>query len=512
VKTGRRRAGSIDAMTFDHDGFISYTHIDNRPLAKDRNGWITDLHQALTTRLTMLLGTEARLWIDPKLDGNDYFGDVLIARLQRVAALISVISPGYVRSEWCLKEFAEFCRAAEKQGGLRVGDKARLFKVLKTPIPLEDHPRELQGLLGYEFYRHEDGRPFEAIFGADAERDFWFKLDDLARDMRDLLKLLEASRHGDQTPPPEREPIYLAVTTGDLKNQRDALKRDLEQHGYRVVPDRVLPMGFAELQAAIREDLAACRLSIHMFGATYSFVPEGAEASILELQNDLAIERAGRGSFSRLIWLPDRLQVADPRQKAVVDHLRLDQRVPAGADLLEKSFEDLRTIIADKLKDLKKPEAEAAPAPAALGARQLYLLYDRRDASVVVPWATFLCKDFEVIRPVFDGDEAELREYHEDNLRNCDGVLIFYGSANEFWLRRKLKEVQKSAGYGRTKPAPVLAICLIPPKTPEKEGFSTHEGLVIPQWDGLVADALEPFAARLRSGGQARLGNDVSAL
>lgn len=500
-------------MTFDHDGFISYTHLDNRPLAKGHTGWVTDLHQALGTRLSMFLGAEARLWMDPKLDGNDYFNDVLIKRLHQVAALISVVSPGYVRSEWCRKETVAFCKAAEEQGGVRVGEKARLFKVLKTPIPLEEHPPELQGLLGYEFYRHEDGRPFEAIFGADAERDFWFKLDDLARDLRDLLKGLETTRFGEQLPPPDREPIYLAVTTADLKNQRDAIKRDLEQHGYRALPDRPLPVGFAELQAAIREDLAKCRLSIHMFGATYSFVPEGGQVSILELQNDLAIERAGRGAFSRLIWLPDRLQVEDPRQKEVVDRLRLDQRVPAGADLLEKSFEDLRTIIADRLKDSKKPEAEAATAATgAAGTRQVYFLYDRRDGSLVVPWATHLCKDFEVIRPVFDGDEADLREYHEDNLRNCDGVLIFYGSANEFWLRRKLKEVQKSAGYGRTKPAPVLAICLIPPKTPEKEGFSTHEGLVIPQWEGLVADALDPFVARLRADGSARLGNDVSAV
>ena len=31
----------------------------------------------------------------------------------------------------------------------------------------------------------------------------------------------------------------------------------------------------------------------------------------------------------------------------------------------------------------------------------------------------------------------------------CDGVLIYYGAGNEMWLRRKLREVQKSAGYGR---------------------------------------------------------------
>jgi hypothetical protein len=102
-----------------------------------------------------------------------------------------------------------------------------------------------------------------------------------------------------------------------------------------------------------------------------------------------------------------------------------------------------------------------------------------------------------VIRPVFEGDEAEIRAYHDENLRTADGIVIFYGAGNECWLRRKLREVQKSAGYGRTKPNPDVGICLIAPRTPEKERFRTHEATLIPQWDGLSIDAWQPFISRL---------------
>jgi len=102
-----------------------------------------------------------------------------------------------------------------------------------------------------------------------------------------------------------------------------------------------------------------------------------------------------------------------------------------------------------------------------------------------------------VIRPVFDGDEAEVREYHEENLRTCHGALIFYGAGNEVWLRRKLRELQKSAGYGRVGRQPVVGVCLIAPKTPDKEGFRTHEAMLLEQWDGLSPDALQPFITRL---------------
>jgi hypothetical protein len=133
------------------------------------------------------------------------------------------------------------------------------------------------------------------------------------------------------------------------------------------------------------------------------------------------------------------------------------------------------------------------------GYTRLYLIYDQRDALITSPWEDFLFEQkLEVIRPAFEGDEAEIREYHQENLRNCDAALIFYGSGNECWLRRKLRELQKSPGYGRSKPIPIVAICLVPPRTPYKERFRTHEALVIPQWEGFSPGPLQPFISSLK--------------
>jgi hypothetical protein len=175
--------------------------------------------------------------------------------------------------------------------------------------------------------------------------------------------------------------------------------------------------------------------------------------------------------------------------------------------LLETPLEDLRTLIGAWLKSADKPAQKAPAAPPERGSSpQLYLIYDQRDETAITPWADFLFKDFEVIRPVFEGDEAEIREYHEENLRSCSGALIFFGAGNECWLRRKLREVQKSAGYGRTAVKPVVGICLIAPRTPEKERFRTHEATLIPQWDGLSPDALQLLVTRLKQDQRAREG------
>jgi hypothetical protein len=236
-------------------------------------------------------------------------------------------------------------------------------------------------------------------------------------------------------------------------------------------------------------------------GKIYSFVPEASSESLLEIQNDLAIERGDQGGFARLLWIPPGLQVTDERQRYVIEQLRMDPRIQKGADLLETSLEDFRTVIHERLSQAATTEVTSSrKAATAKNIVQLYLIYDQRDTDVASPWADFLFeKEIEVIHPVFEGDEAEIREYHEENLRNCDAALILYGTASECWLRRKLRELQKSAGYGRTKPVPIVAISLIPPAAPEKERFRTHEAMLIPQLNGFSVEPLQPFISLMKA-------------
>jgi hypothetical protein len=486
-------------MNFDGDAFISYAHLDNVALQEGTRGWVANLHRALEIRVAQFLGKQPHIWRDPKLKGNDVFAEKLLARLREVAALVSVVSPAYIKSEWTRKELLEFWKAAEEQGGVHFRGKSRIFKVLKTRVPLEKQAPELQPLLGYEFFKvdPESGRVHELdeIFGPDAQTDFWFRLDDLAHDICSLLETMEGGRQAAS----EANSVYLAETTSDLREQRDAIKRDLLEHGHTLFPARPLPLLASELAAAVREDLAKCRMSIHLIGKSYSLVPEGDLQSLSEIQNELAIERGEKGGFSRLLWIPAGLQVEDERQKKIIERLRMDPRIQQGADLLETPLEDLKTMIKDRLN--QAPGMAGKPSGSATSKdkiARLYLIYDQRDVNVASPWADFLFEQgFEVIRPVFEGDEADVREYHEENLRTCDGALILYGAANECWLRRKLRELQKSAGYGRTKPMPVVSIALVPPKTAEKESFRTHEAIIIPQWNGVSADSLQPFISRL---------------
>jgi hypothetical protein len=366
-------------------------------------------------------------------------------------------------------------------------------------------------MLGYDFFKIDSKtgkvRELDEVFGEEAQKEFWIKLDDLVHDMCQLLKAIDVDA------PPSGETVYLAVTTSDLKESREAIRRGLQQRGIKVLPDRPLPLSASEVESVVREDLAQCVMSIHMVGQTYSLVPEGGVASLTEMQNQLALEHAERAGFSHLIWIPPGMHVHDERQRGLVERLRTDPRCSTGTDILETPLQDLRTVIEARLA--KSREIAQKPTGVRAGAAHaghLYLLYDGRDDGAVTPWSDFLFKEnFEVICPDFSGDEADIRAYHEENLRICDGVLIFHGSANETWLRRKLREIQKIAGYGRSKPAPQVGICLLGPRTPEKERFRTHEALVIPQWTGLSPAALQPFVSTVKEAVRSRVSEGADA-
>jgi len=96
--------------TFVEDVFISYRHLDNELLDEHEKGWVDNFHERFAGVLGEALGYEPSIWRDPRLPGNVYFADVLEERIRNTAVVISIVSPGYLQSEWCIGELREFCR------------------------------------------------------------------------------------------------------------------------------------------------------------------------------------------------------------------------------------------------------------------------------------------------------------------------------------------------------------------------------------------------------------------
>lgn len=490
---------------FEEDIFISYAHIDNKPLVEGQRGWISLFHHALETRLAQILGDRPGFWRDEaKLRGNDYFDDAITTRLPKIGVLVTVLTPRYAKSDWCLREVKEFYRVAGETGGVGVDGKARIFKVVKTPVPADEHPLELRRLLGYEFFQIDPvtRKPHEFVFtyGPNADQTYWAKLDDLAYDIFDILEILKGNKGQplDVSKAPAGATIYLAETTFDLDNERDKVRRELRERGYEVLPDKPLPLNAPHFQNAVREYLAKSSLSIHLIGGNYGVIPEGDDCSVVFLQNQLAVERSRGQGFSRIIWLHPTIQAKEERQQKFIEYLQNDSHAQAGAELVQTTLEELKTIIQDTLS---ANSSFAAETPDETDGRPLriYLICDRQDVDDILPLSDYLFeKGYEVIVPLMEGDEAQARADHKENLLICDAILVHYGRASEAWLRTKLLDLRKITGYGRSRPLLAKAIYISgSEETALKQHFRTHEAMVIKCPEDFSPELLQTFVEQI---------------
>jgi hypothetical protein len=497
-------------MRFDNDIFVSYAHVDNEPFDNPQ-GWVDRFDQKLRLRVAQLLGSPPAVWRDTRLQGNEYFAGSIGDGISSTRLMLSVVSPRYVNSAWCRGEVREFSRRALQAGG---GNLSRVFKVVKTHVDEGEMPEELKGLLGYHFYDFDErGRPREFRQDDPPNKDqrYWDRLEDLALDIVKALRTLkeesgearreeESEQAEDESLPLEKK-IYLAETTSDVQPERDRIRRELQQRGYYVLPDRELPLDAAGFEASAREALARCRLSVHLVGARYGLVPEGEEErSVVRWQEELAAERAAKDpSFARLIWLPPGLEPQGSRHRAFVEELQTHLGV--GAELLQTSVEDLKLRVLEKLK----PKQKTTQSEEADGVKQVYLICDNRDVDDVKPVEDFLFNEgFDTKNSVLDTEGADVAQAHREYMVRCDAALIYYGNANPMWLSTKIDDLKKAREWGRAAPFDARAVYVSAPQTPQKQRFRTHEVPVLQNFEAFRPEALAPFVNALRAGNGGR--------
>ena len=503
-------------MLFTHDIFISYGHLDDEDPAGDVKGWVDLLVERLPRLISNNLGYQPKIWRDERsLRGNDLLRAAIDEGVLHSLVLVPIVSPRYVQSDWCRIELDTFCNTAPPPGA--AAHRSPIFKVIKTPLLLhltKKEPVQLRELIGYPFYEMEGDMPAE--FSPDVvpskDQRYWTTLRRLAWDISNMLVTL---KHEQETPPQAGDApllidvaataavdlvasaainpvnaksaatngpgatkiVYLAETTSDVTRERDLVRDELRQRGYGVLPEQKLPLDEKrKTEEAVRAALAHCTLSVHLVGKRYGSTPEDDAHSVVRIQEQLAAQRgAADPGFSRLLWMPQglttsALEISDERQKDFVKELQ--NRITAGAELLQSSIEDLKTRIVEKLN----PPANApARGSGRSKLKQVYLICENRDRSLVRPIKEYLFNQrFEVITWFDEGVAGTLMDYHRKNLRECDAALVYFGSGDEPWVRKNLEDLEKAYGYGRDHDWSASGVYVGAPPNDQKEDFRTH--------------------------------------
>jgi hypothetical protein len=502
-------------MPFTHDIFISYGHLDDEDPAGDLKGWVDLLVERLPRLVCNNLGYQPKIWRDERsLRGNDLLRAAIDEGVSRSLVLIPIVSPRYVQSDWCRVELDTFCKTEPPLAA--PAHSSRIFKVIKTPLLLNlanKEPQQLRDLIGYSFYEMEGDMPAE--FSPDVvpskDQRYWAALRRLAWDISNMLVALkqetespqaaiaaaainvaaapaaesvapaalvrDSSRFAPNGPGGAMKFVYLAETTSDLTQERELVRDELRQRGYGVLPEQKLPLDEEKkTEDAVRAAMARCALSVHLVGTRYGSTPEDDARSVVRIQEELAVQRgAADPAFLRLLWMPQglmtrALEISDERQKTFATELQ--NRITAGAELLQTSVEDLKTRIVEKLNPQARPIAHEGHRSKL---KQVYLICENRDRSLVRPIKEYLFKqDLEVITWLDEGGTDTLMDYHRKNLRECDAALVYFGSGDEPWVRKNLEDLEKAYGYGRANDWLANAVYVGAPPSEQKEDFLTH--------------------------------------
>jgi len=489
-----------------YDIFISYGHLDDEDPAGDVKGWVDLLVERLPRLVSNNLGYLPQIWRDQRsLHGNDLLTAAIGEGVTSSQLIIPIVSPRYVQSAWCRRELETFCSTAPPPG--LPAHRSRIFKVVKTPLLFnlaKQEPESLRELIGYAFYEMEGDMPVEFAAEVVPNKDprYWTALRRLAWDVSNMLALLKQAETSVPAPAISdvakvvetsvsitpsvpnttngaQKFVYLAETTSDLASEREIVRDELRQRGYGVLPEEKLAAAeLQQIESSLRDTLARCAMSVHLIGKRYGSTPEDDPRSLVCIQEELAAQRnADDANFSRLLWMPQGLmtpplEITDARQKQFVTDLQ--NRVGAGAELLQTSIEDLKTRIVEKLNPPTKTAAAAAK-PARSKLKQVYLICENRDRSLIRPIKEYLFKQNIEVITWLDGETGRtLMDYHHKNLRECDAALVFFGNGDEPWVRKNLEDLEKAYGYGRENDWSASAVYVGAPPSDQKEDFLTH--------------------------------------
>ena len=460
-------------MKFELDVLILFADHDNETANKSQAGWVTHFKKFLELMLMQVLGER------PKVLLKSEFDSMASPKLDNAAVVVNILSQDFIKSGQCLDSLEAFYKAMEASGKAR----NRVFKVFKTPLSLTEQPPRLRELIGYEMYQLDSDsgevREYTDYFSNEAERQYWMKMVDLAYDIFDTLVLLkDGTTKTDVKNIYKRKTIFLAETGHDLSVQRNIIKRELQRHGYNVLPNQTLPGNVNDLEKMVRRDVEDSNLSIHLIGSAYGEIPEGADRSIVDLQNKFAAEKSqkvGKDQFSRLIWISPTLNNASERQKAFIDNIKRDVDAQEGAEILTTPLEDFKNIVREELLDTHEKKALDET-----GGKSVYLVHDRIDQQDVKPIIEAIIRSgYKVLVPEFEGELLDLRQKHIDNLRNFDAAIIYKGKVNDQWVRMKVLDLLKAPGFGRKKPIKGKALFTAPGSKINLDAFKNQNLRVV---------------------------------
>ncbi len=239
--------------------------------------------------------------------------------------------------------------------------------------------------------------------------------------------------------------VYLAQTDPGQISSRDNIKRDLNELGFEVVPEKNLSPSLADCTREVKELVDESVLIIHPIPLTYSKYFHDEGISVVEHQCNLTSQylNESKKDIKRIIWIPSEYEITDDENLIFVEKILRDQEQIHNSTILKVTLEDLkknyRRILSGEGVDDNEKEKQLP---------DIYLIADEEIENL----------DYQPILKNSNGYKFGYNQkgitynQHLKNLANAQVVVVNYTSDNKEWFSVKVNEILKSPGLSISRP------------------------------------------------------------
>jgi hypothetical protein len=446
-----------------NDIFVSYAHVDNIALSATSKGWVETFIDNLSTKLAQKIGRTDlfKLWDDRLLAKNAPLTPESLDALKGSAALVLVLSPGYLKSPWCQREknaFYDLLRSKDRSSH-------SVFVVHRDRVEFETCPEEIHDLLGFRFWEERGKGKEPRIAGEPIPQPtdplYWDELSDLAGKISHTLEQLRGSAPiepssgcvpaRDPTQAPAKRPkVFLAEVSDDLYKARKKLLGTLEQAGAEVFPKAPYPVTAIEYEQALGRDLGGCSLFVQLLSDLPGRELHGSTKTIVTAQLELA------KSLDKAIlqWRDRDLDLNEVEEDS-------QRQILEGASVMAISSEELQYEVLQKA--FPKPERESHAPVSTAGDALVFVHSDAIDQTLVKEICGVLDREqIGWVVPSETESPERVRHEFEDLLLGCDALMLIYGQSPGGWVRQQLMNCRKLQ-HKREMPLRALAVFEGPP-------------------------------------------------
>ena len=476
-----------------NDVFISYAHTDNEA-PSDRERWVSrfvgHLDRELKRRIGLASDEELKIYFDERSTRTNDLLETFKENARSSAAFVAILSPSYLARDWPQAELAAFTSASNCTG--------RIFLIESLPAE-RSYPPVLASLKRAQFWTQPEHSETKQRLSPD-EKQWDSKVQDVADHIKTLLRTLRDAGGLEQAirvtplvdrPSPPLRTVLLAQVTDDLNEDRDQVRRFLEQYGVATLPNGTYPQGGKDFVQAVEADLAKAGFFVQLLGRTAARCPPDLPNGYARQQYEMAKAVAeARKDFSLLLWRQPELDPA-----AVTNNDRVLLTTP---ETMAMGLESFKAEIVKRIEQANTPKRRELERDPDTGIHVFINAVEQDQGIAESVQKDFLRNGCQAFLPIYDGEPAQLRADLEDKINWCDALVLVYGDAHPRWISSQAMAYSKLKRT-RTEQRGCFLICRAPPQPKPKHGVAMPELREIDYVAGSPDDPIKQVVAELRA-------------